>query len=425
MQALYVDNVSDDVKEACMDLLASLCKSSKKGKEAISNADECSSCIAFASDHTVTHANIYKDDTSSESVGDLLDTMMVKAPDSSTQPIKNDDWNIVLSSITFLSSIVHMKASRIEIIQDNDLKEALCTILENSPYPIMKFAIVSFFAALARYAKDFANEESSYSVQNLSSTLLLVFNPKQVKQGARLSVSERSTPLFGDFSAMHHYNDNLVLATAAAAFENILCHMSQELGHEVLLDLLQKFSDIIKYETKTTKKIAVKTRNSGLLVCNISSILFHCATRNEYQDMIKEESLLFDLLRIILLNPGEKLVEGKKDSSDDIKAREDEKTNWNCSVMYCLQCLAVLSIEPLEMGDGVKTWDDIMSHVETEIQISRKGRRSTSLRMVDSVQAKNKTLQVTIIGSLKEFMNNSSNPGSSVAARKIIDNLDI
>jgi hypothetical protein len=423
--SFHADEVSDAVKEACMNLLASLCASSKKGKEVVSGTDDCSSCITFASDCISSHAKLYNDSTSTESEGDLLDVMVEKPSISLPTPIEIGDCNIVLLSITFLSSIVRAKLSRMEVIKNNELKEALQIMLENSPSYAMKFAITSFFAALARYAKDFTNEESYYSVQNMSSMLLSSFNPKKSKQGARFSSSESSTPLFGDFSAMHHYNDNLVLATSCTAFEHMLPYMPHDLVQDVLEDLLQKFSDMIKYEMKTTKKIAVKTRNSGLLVCNISSILLQCTTRIEYQTIIKNESVLSDLLRLILLNPGEKLVEGKKDSLDDIHARETEKTNWYCCVAHCMQCLAVLSVEPLDIGE-TKTWDDIMARVESEIQVVRKGRRTTtSLRMAVDTAPKNKVTQLSMTVALNNYLNGNFDPASIVAARKIIDNLDL
>merc|ERR1712045_209373 len=144
-----------------------------------------------------------------------------------------------------------------------------------------------------------------------------------------------------------------------------LCHMPENLVQNILLEVLQKFSDMIKYEMRMTKKIAVKTKNSGLLVCNISSILIHCAHRLECQDAIRKESVLTDLIRLILLKPGQKIGEGKKDDSNSAQAQtmDLEKTNWQCAVTHCLQCLALLSIVPLELDNG-KTWDDIMSYVE-------------------------------------------------------------
>ncbi len=421
--AHHAEEMSGSVKEACMDLLATVCSSSKKGKEVVSSTAECSQCITFASDCITDHAKKYVDNSSTESECDLLDTMTQKAPNSTPKSIEMDDYNITLLSISFLSSLTHIKETRMEMIKDGKLKDSLSLMLEVSPSHVMKFAIASFLAALGRYVKDFSFEESQYSIEGLSMMLLSTFNPKQ---GARFSVSETSTPLFGDFSEMHHYNDNLVLATVCKGFEHMLCHMPQKLVHDILSEVLGKFSDMIKYEMRITKKIAMKTKNSGLLVSNISSILIHCAHRLECQNEIMTESVLCDLLRLILLNPGEKIGEGRKEDSNNAQAQamDVEKTNWECSVTHCLQCLALLSVGPLELDNG-KTWDDIMSNVESEIQVTRRGKRANSLRMVGAAGQKSNTVEISVVGSLNAYVNNQFDRTGSVAAKKVLENLDL
>merc|ERR1712038_142930 len=167
--------------------------------------------------------------------------------------------------------------------------------------------------------------------------------------------------------------------------------MPKELLSDVLSMLIAKFSDIVKYEMRTTKKIAVKTRNNGLLVSNLSSLLLLCATRLEHQCALKNKAFLSDLLRIALLNPGEKMVEGKKDSEETIKALKIDKSNWNCCLMQCLQCLAVLSVSPLDI-EGVESWDEIMVTVEAEVQVFIKGRKTN--RIMNSTTPKNQSNQL-------------------------------
>merc|ERR1712154_209156 len=103
---------------------------------------------------------------------------------------------------------------------DAQLLDAFNVVLESSPSQIIKFGVASFFSTLARYVSDLSQEGSHYSIQSLSSTLLATFDPKHSQQ-VRYSQSEMMPPLFGDFSKMHHFNDNLVLATACAAFEHM------------------------------------------------------------------------------------------------------------------------------------------------------------------------------------------------------------
>ena len=415
----HADGKSDAVNEACMKFLATICTSSKRAREAISHANECSACLSFASKCIASHASVFEDTSSSETVGDLLDTMVEKP--SSSAPLEIGNVNIILSSITFLSCMTRIITTRTLIIQDAQVKDAFNVILKSSPSQIIKFGVVSFFATLAQYVSDFSQEESQYSVQSLSSILLTTFD-RNIPQQVRHSQSETVPPLFGDFSKMHHFNDNLVLATACTAFEHMFCRMPKELLNDVLSTIVRKFSDMVKYEMKTTKKIAMKARNSGLLVSNLSSLLFLCATRLEHQDDLKNKSFLSDLLRVILLNPGEKLVEGKKDNEDTINAMKIDKTNWNCCLMHCLRCLALLSIEVFDI-DGVESWDEIMSSVESEVQVYTQGRRAN--RVVGSNTSKNQVTRLSTVAKLSKYWKDGLDSGISVAAKKVIDNLDL
>ena len=257
--AYRTEEISDSVKDACMEFLATVCTKSRKGKEEVSRANECFACISFASECITTHAILFEDASLSKSTGDLLlDTMTEKQTNS--DPIEILGINLVLSCISLLSSILRVKVARMVIIQDVNLKDSMRIILEKSPSYISKFVVSSFYAALARYATDFDNEGSEYSLETLSSTLLLCFNQNQ-KQSSRYLLSETATPLFGDFSKMHHYNENLVVATSCTAFEHMLPHIPEHILHDIVSVLAKRFSDIIKYEMKTAKKIALKTRN--------------------------------------------------------------------------------------------------------------------------------------------------------------------
>ncbi len=131
-----------------------------------------------------------------------------------------------------------------------------------------------------------------------------------------------------------------------------------------------------------------------------------------------------DLLRLILLNPAEKLVEGKKDSEDDIKALQVEKSNWNCCLMHSLQCLAVLSVEPLDENKNESTlsWDKIMASAESEVQTSLKVIRSSRMLLNTPTD---QVAQSSTVSVLNKYWKDGFDSGISIAAKKIIDNLDL
>ncbi len=414
---------SDGVKADCMQLLGALC-CSKQGKQAISESEEAITTIEFASDCIVEHSKEFMEATSDNDC-DLLSNLVEKPQTSPQQDTSNAYENeLTLASLTFLSSIARVKESRLRIIQNEKLKETLSSIFEKSPSPMIKFAIASLLSSLARYSKDFTSDNSCYSVENMFLMIALAFSPKQIKHNVRSSSLEQQNTLFGNFSKSHQYNDNLMHATACEAFEHMLSNTPENLVHELISILAQKLSDTVTYEMKTSKKIALKTRNSGLLVFNITSILRHCATRMEFKVDLTSQNVLTEVLRIILLNQAESIVEGKKDSEDEKRAQDEERKNWDSSVTNCLQFLSSVSIDPDLSGSDVSSWDEILSTVENEVQFYKKGKRK--LRLTATVTNDEKQEQVTVVSTLNKYVNDGQNQSASaVAAGKILTNLDL
>jgi len=411
----------DEIKEACINLLATLCKKTRRGREAVSAHEDCDACIAFASSNIVRLSEAYKDTKSSEPSCDLLDSFIDSQSHALSKSIVISDGSKELSSIAFLSSIVHAKECRTTIVRNSDVIEAFGILIQAALPFIFKSTIISCLAALARYVKEFSSEYTSLSAEQLTKILLLISN-KTLSTGARQPGPDTHSQLFGDFSETHHYNENLLYAMACTAFEHMLHHMSGDLVDEVLQNLLQKFKSAIDYQMNTTKKIAIKTRNSGLLACNISSILLRCSSVYDYQSFIKTRSVISDLLRVILLNPGEALNESR-DTADEAKMRalEDERTYWYCAVGNCLQCLAILSIEPFEMS-----MDDIIVNVETEVQASKTTKRSNIAMRAKGINSpKVPSSSFSIAASLHNFARNGLDSTSSVSARRVIENLDL
>ena len=87
--------------------------------------------------------------------------------------------------------------------------------------------------------------------------------------------------------------------------------------------------------------------------------------------------------------------------------------------MYCLQCLATLSIEL----DDVHSWDEIISSVELEVQQTVKFRRSN--RTIGTSTSKETMPSNSLLETLNKFIGDSVDSGSSIAAKKIIENLDL
>lgn len=158
------------------------------------------------------------------------------------------------------------------------------------------------------------------------------------------------------------------------------------------------------------------------MACNLSHLLHLSSIRPEQKDKLRCESFLTDLLRLILLNPAEKLVEGKKDSEDDIKAQQVEKSNWSCCLMHCLQCLAVMSVEPLD-EESTLSWEKIMASAESEVQTSLKVNRSSRMLLTNTPM--DQAAQLSTVSVLNKYWKDGFNSGTSIAAKKIIDNLDL
>lgn len=66
-------------------------------------------------------------------------------------------------------------------------------------------------------------------------------------------------------------------------YAHMLSCIPEDLVHELLSTLAQKLFDSILDEMKASKNITLKTRNSGLLVCNITSIRSQYAMTNAFK----------------------------------------------------------------------------------------------------------------------------------------------
>merc|ERR1711957_968124 len=111
--------------------------------------------------------------------------------------------------------------------------------------------------------------------------------------------------------------------------------MGAELRSEITLTLQQLFTSLIDYAASPGKKLERKMRNSGVLICSITSIFIRLLGSAENHMLLFNTQLLGSFIKFVLVNPPKALP-------NDIVA--ENKAYWECALNQCLQCLAALTI---------------------------------------------------------------------------------
>jgi len=422
------NNASRDVELACMDLLVTLCTETKLGRDAVSDAKLCDLCIEFASrslcnltskggDDLTGNRSIVEnqvDDSEEKKTKKKIDTKkLTKKLDTLSILVVEQQLPTTLASTSFLTALLCVPMCRETIFEDDRLRECLKLLALYSGPSIVQHAVIKFLLASARYVNKDCTEES-YSVHFMSSIFHSVIESThsgKSKQGFH----ESSFSAFNNASgSQEECNQNLVHASVCSAIECLLCYMTREQRSDITSTLQRLFTTLLDYATTPGKKLERKMRNSGILIYSITSVFVRLLGSVENIVLLLNTSLLNSFVKFTMINPPKVLP-------NDIHG--ENKAYWDCALNQCLQCLAVLTIEPYPDVDSGTSWKEIVSSAEsvpTENKLS--GRfQQLSIEMARKRPASQAT---TFISCLKVFIDDSSDPFRSITSKQILERLE-
>ena len=231
---------------------------SRSGRDAISQSENSVSCIEFASDL----------------IKDLADDLK-EVEDANEKERKESDFSqvsIELEAISFVSNLVSNANIREVLLSDDKLLSAIEDLAKESVSYQVQHASLLFLANAAKWVIT-STEASNGFVDTLVTSLLSVLDSSQIRQESRQSNKSSGLSSFGDFSKSHEFNENLILASTCQVLAILFPKLSHECMVKVMDTISRTWNDTLNFHIFSTKKTASKTRNGGLLMYNISSIL--------------------------------------------------------------------------------------------------------------------------------------------------------
>jgi len=407
---------SRDVKLACLNLLVTLCTETKIGRDAVSDAELCESCIDFSSQVLCSSTSNSRDDRSDnescdedqtdesevKKIGKKLNKLCISVPE--------EKLPITLASLSFLTALLCVPKCRDKLFHDEMLRECLNSLVLNSGHYIVQHAVIKFLSMAARYIKKDCVEES-YSVDFMSLIFLSVIESAQ--SGKKKSF-EPNFPVSSNVN-VSECNQNLVHASTCSAIECILCYMSLERRSKISTTLQQLFTSLIDYAASPGKKLERKMRNSGVLICSITSIFIRLLGSAENHMLLFNTQLLGSFIKFILVNPPKALP-------NDIVA--ENKAYWECALNQCLQCLAALTIEAGVDDSNNISWIEVISGAESAMTQNNKLTGRFQKLSLEMARKRPTSQAVTFSSCLKAFTEDLSDPCRSIASKQILERLE-
>lgn len=375
---------------------------SRAGRDAISQSENSVSCIEFASD-------LIKD-----LVDDLKDV-----EDANEKETKESDFSqvsIELEAISFVSNLVSNANIREVLLSDDKLLSAIEDLAKESDSYQVQHASLLFLANAAKWVITSTDVNNCF-VDTLVTSLLSILDSSQIRQESRQSNKSSGLSSFGDFSKSHEFNENLILASTCQVLAILFPKLSHECIVKVMETISRTWNDTLNFHIFSTKKTASKTRNGGLLMYNISSILLLSVGSERVQEVMNEAGNIEDILRFIILDPEK--IEKKSKQVDSVDSSSTDLIFWKSARTQALQCLAILTNNLTYKSKDGMSWEELIRNIE-ENSTSKQANKIRTF----ALSQQSKVSSVRRLGhALDEFIQNSSDQLGIIAARRIQDNL--
>lgn len=405
LQVISRSSKIDDQKplKACLSLLIMIATNSTDGRDAISNSDECVSCVEYASStiKRITVQNQTDPNSSSEEV--------IEDKKSSASEVEYD----VLS---FLTSLIPNKKCREIIFSDEKFLLSIENLATEAPTYELQHAALLYLDCCARFIQ-YDTADTHHNADMICLSLLNIIDSSHVRRKSRELVGSSNVGSFGSFSKTHQFNENLVLASTCQVLEALIPNLSVELLSKGLHSLSVVWNETLSFHWSLSRRINSRTRNSGNLMFNISSIYLLLVGRSDTQNLFKAPSVIEDMLSLIILDFNSQENENTRSETGDSVLKDVKQ--WKGAVAQSLQCLAVLTMNPMFITNDGKGWQEIISKVE---QSELPPKPAGKIMMSTSTVPTSKPRQ-SVRRTLENISRNSADPLCSITAKKIMKNL--
>jgi hypothetical protein len=404
LQVIAKVSPDDNVESSCFELLAAICNKSKTGRFEIGKAEDCQACVDFATENV---RSILMTDVDEPDDGAISKE---KEEEQRSELVVNEkkDFAKELAAMSFLTSLLHQEECRTMILFNKPLKEAIDSIALEAPTYSLQHSASEFLCTTSRYLKH-VDPEAPYNAENITVTLRAILETSHSRSKRMPMGSSSGFTSFGDFREAHHYNENLLVASACRGLESLLSKLPNDSLGEILSELSNLWRITIDFQMTSMKKTASKSNNSGLLMYNISCLFLLCCGKNTLHMPV---DVMSNILHLIVSNSTLNEKRMKQAGSDHVLKEDD--SNWQAAFTQCLQCIAALTIT--ENYD----WEDLISKAESGIAASKPKSR---LRRPATMKQNSVANAVSMSSVLEEISSDHSNQLRSAAARRILQNL--
>mmetsp|Transcript_13256 Transcript_13256/g.18963 ORF Transcript_13256/g.18963 Transcript_13256/m.18963 type:complete len:1296 (+) Transcript_13256:505-4392(+) len=360
-------NVPTEIKIACTNFMRVMC-TSKAGRVALSKSDLMGDCIKIVCDVLFKHEfdtengdteNLLTSEKKKDSIAEQFTDKGTpinskKSAEDKVSP-KIDFVNLQLASIYLLTSLLHIKNIRSDILQNTDIKKSLNSFVQ-STITDLKHAAILHLVTVAKYVDQRNGDNDGYSPDMLLMIFLNLLKSNSIERNGGIDLSSPKFVVENDTNMKR--NSDQIFADLFSAIHSIIVCVPEEMFTPILSSMVFHLNRILNY--KKTKKIA-KIQNSGRLAFHIIFLLSRIIGKCPVSFAIIPDIVSLLIQTFLIDRSKSKEVENQNMSRPDWKKNDDY---WDCALLQGLQCLHIILLQPLPKHDTFSTWAEVISSAE-------------------------------------------------------------
>mmetsp|Transcript_5176 Transcript_5176/g.7102 ORF Transcript_5176/g.7102 Transcript_5176/m.7102 type:complete len:453 (-) Transcript_5176:75-1433(-) len=429
---------SRPVQSACLDVLVTLCGTSKSNRMAVVNADQCERLLEIAYGIVCSFVSTLRGDnkesdapppdteakeeedapppTFDEAVKSLPnkdDSAAEEKKSGSEQEIESD-YALEVSALSLLIELVQTKSCRKTLIEDPALLQACSWLAAHSPSMEMQFVSVNFLANVAPFLSK-EESEDEFSISSLATIFCEILGAtSSPKEKSRLNAGISSKKMS---NTEQRISRNKVLAAAAYGIESIFCAISPLVKSELISKLSSLFIQIVDNFCGVPRwggRRAKLEENSALLACSISSLFVLVLGSEVSSDSIHEPELLSAMVRLIMV------VRDAEVKSEAKEANEFKDSEAWCAVQtHCLFCVSSVARILVSVDDSAL--EDVITKAESVYKSAKQPRSETRRTFLPKKELTRKeSVLLTFESVLLAISESRGNGANAVAAKRIL-----
>jgi hypothetical protein len=375
------------VESAAFELVARLCSSSTKGRNAVAESEHCADCIASAMEILSSEASVDDDDNSDDGEDEEAEVAIepeaewTPAPppdppsyDLMIDPVGGSSENeLAVAACLLLSALAPTSLARQTLVQDDRFVRSLSALAGDTSIAELRYAGLKLVSALL----PFVAGEDKASTDRLCEVLLSALTSEhKLKQTVEL-------------------NANLLHGTAVDGIMIVFDYLSIEQQETAAKAVAAHFQKTVKTFTVTRSTSKQALRAHGAHLCYNLTLALLLVRGKEFMDVIFTQDLLKSFMNII---------QWRSDPKTTVE-KTDEKA-WNGSISNCLLILSLILWRP----------DDILA----KANLNLKELASASLMLARPGKAPRKAIDLK---SALTKITESTDSAASLAASRILDRL--